>query len=180
MQLDLLQKVRSFVRNLRKLHILDGHVQEQMTLLGESYNARFDHLARSIAPETLAPAAAWHDHLVNLALASIIKEPVKTPMKTTGFPPQIGRYDGWLQLLSRKPGDGGTAILPIHTKSHACFAAATGRGMHALGKTEQKWLPEEWETVEQFTTAHGSMEKVRDDLLDLDMEGLPDKVAQPI
>ena len=142
MRLQLLQKVRSFIRELRRLHILDGTVQEQITLLRESYSARFDSLASSIAPDVFAPAAAWYDHFINLELATTIKAPVQYEMEASGLPPQIEMYDEWLQLLRRRPGDGGTAILAIHTKTHPCYAGATGRSMPAMGSTNKEWIPE--------------------------------------
>ena len=71
---------------LRKLAILEGLIQEQITLLRESYNARFDHLARSIAPETIAPVALWYDHFINLALVSIIRTTVNSEMDEERVP----------------------------------------------------------------------------------------------
>ena len=99
-KLDLLRKIRLFVSQLRQLSIL-GLVQVQITLLRESYNARFDHLARSIAPEAIAPAALWYDHFINLALASIIRTTVNYEMDEEGVPPTYTTYNDWLQLLRR-------------------------------------------------------------------------------
>ena len=175
--------MRSLTRELRKLHILAGMIQEQITLVRDSYNARFDHLARSIAPDVFAPAAAWYDHFLNLALATIIKAPVQYELEASGLSPQIETYDEWLQLLRQRPGHGGTAILPIHTKAHSCYAGcegATGRSMSAMVSPNQEWIPEEWEAIQSFGVAKVSLEKLRDDLVYLDMTGIPDKVAAPI
>ena len=88
--LRLLSKLRTFVHELYHIRILHGMTQEQPTLLLESYNLRFDHLERSIAPDTLAPAAPaalWYDHFINIALANIVQEPLDYKHTATGLPP---------------------------------------------------------------------------------------------
>ena len=132
---------------LQRLHILDGMTQEQITLLRESYNARFDHLARSITPEVLTPAAFWDDQFVNLTIANITEEAVTYKLSTNDLPPSYESCDTYLQMVRRKPGDGGIGIMPLHTKLHSCFAGATMRSMSALAKANPKWLPHNWQKL---------------------------------
>ena len=122
------------------VHIFHGMTQEQLTLLRESYNARFDHLARSIAPEALAPAALWYDHFINIPLANIVQKPLNCKHTATGLPPRFESYDMCLQLLRQKAGDGGTAIMALHQKLHSCFAGATARSIGKLLQGQPKHL----------------------------------------
>ena len=178
--LQLLEKVREFAVELQRLHILDGVTQEQVPVLRESYNARFDHLARSITPEVLAPAAFWYDHFVNLTIANIIKEAVTYKLSANDLPPSYESYDTYLQMLRRKPGDGGIGMMPLHTKLHSCFAGATGRSMSALAKANPEWLPHNWVDISRFATAESSFVKLREGLQQLDLSSLPETVAQPM
>ena len=178
--LQLLAKIREFVSELRRLHIMDGLTQEQITLLRESYNSRFDHLARTINPEVLAPAAFWYDHFINKMLASVIKEPINYKIRQDGCPPEYGSYDSYLQLLRRKPGDGGIGITPLHTKLHSCFAGATGRATTAWRKKIPKWLPHNWVELPRFAVAQASFERLCEGLMDLDLSHLPEKVAETV
>ena len=125
--LRLLAKLREFVRELHHLHILHGLTQEQLTLLRESYNARFDHRARSLAPDVLKPAALWYDHFINIALGNIMVETVNYNFSPNGLPPSFEAYDPFLMLLRQKPGDGGTAITSLHSKLHSCLCWGDGK-----------------------------------------------------
>ena len=55
---------------------------------------------------------------MNLTIANSIKEAVTYKLSTNDLPPSYESYDTYLQMLRRKPGDGGTGIMPLHTKLH--------------------------------------------------------------
>ena len=133
-----------------------------------------------VAPQTIAPAAVWYDHFVNLALASIIRTEVKYELDDTGLPPTYATYDDWLKQLRRKPGEGGTAMLPIHTKAHSCYAGATARSMHYLNQIDQAWLPNDWQHLDRFQIAQISDNALRDHLLAIDMSNIPENAAEAL
>jgi hypothetical protein len=60
-KVHLLNKVKLFGKDIRKLNTLQGMSQVQLALIRESFSTRFDHLARSIPPETFSACAAWFD-----------------------------------------------------------------------------------------------------------------------
>ena len=64
-------------------------------------------------------------------------------------------------------------MLPVHTKVHSCYAGATARSMHAIVKFDQALLPSEWEKLERFDTAQLCLNKLREELLGLDMSTIP-------
>ena len=113
-------------------------------------------------------------------LANIIKEPVRYKMRSDGLPPGYGSYDSYLQLLRRKPGDGGIGIMPLHTKLHSCFSGATGRSMSALSQLRPNWLPHDWISLPRFAAAQASFERLHEQLRDMDLSQIPEKVAEPI
>ena len=85
-----------------------------------------------------------------------------------------------LKLLRRKPGDGGTAIPPLHTKLHSCFSGATSRSMASLLKQKPLWLPENWQDCPRFATADASVAKLREGLKALDLSLLPQDVSKKL
>ena len=113
-------------------------------------------------------------------IANIIKEKVVYKTGKSGLPPGHASYDTYLQMLRRKPGDGGIGIMPLHTKLHSCFAGATGRSMSALAKANPDWLPHSWIDISRFAAAEESFAKLREDLQSLDLTSLPTNVAQPM
>ena len=135
------------MRELHHLHILHGRTQEQLTLLRESYNARFDHLARSLPPDVLKPAALCYDHFIKIPLRNTIAETVNYNFSPIDLPPGFEAYDQFLRLLRQKPGDGGTAITFLHSKLHSFHPEATARSTVQLVNSNPDWLGENWHKV---------------------------------
>ena len=113
-------------------------------------------------------------------IANIIKEKVAYKIGKSGLPPGHASYDTYVQMLRRKPGDGGIGIMPIHTKLHSCFAGATGRSMSALVKANPNWLQHNWIDITRFAAAEESFAHLREDLQNLDLTSFPTKVVQPM